>query len=160
MDGAMLSGSAAFHLRGSRFGFRRRRRLEFSRRTIQVGFFATPIKEGQMAGKFELKKATNGQFHFNLKAGNGEVILSSGMYKAKADAENGIASVQKNAADEARFERKTSAKGEPFFVLSTVDGEVIGRSEMYASAASMEGGIASVKKNAADAKVVDLSEQV
>jgi uncharacterized protein len=112
-----------------------------------------------MAGKFELKKATNGQFHFNLKAGNGEVILSSGMYKAKADAENGIASVQKNAADEARFERKTSAKGEPYFVLSAANGEVVGRSEMYASAASMEGGIASVKKNAADAKVVDLSEQ-
>ena len=30
-----------------------------------------------MAGKFELKTAKDGQFMFNLKAGNGQVILTS-----------------------------------------------------------------------------------
>jgi uncharacterized protein YegP (UPF0339 family) len=47
--------------------------------------------------KFEIKKSTSGQFHFVLKAGNGEVIASSEMYTTKAAAENGIASVKKNA---------------------------------------------------------------
>ena len=42
-----------------------------------------------MAGKYVLKKAKNGQFYFNLKAGNGETILSSEMYKAKASANKG-----------------------------------------------------------------------
>ena len=52
-----------------------------------------------MAGKFELKQLKNGQFLFNLKAGNGQIILTSEQYKAKAGALNGIESVRKNAAD-------------------------------------------------------------
>lgn len=52
-----------------------------------------------MAAKFELKKTAQGQFHFNLKAGNGEIIASSEMYESKASAKNGIESVKKNAAD-------------------------------------------------------------
>jgi uncharacterized protein len=52
-----------------------------------------------MAGKFELKQAKSGQFHFNLKAGNGEIIATSEMYESKASAKNGIESVKKNAAD-------------------------------------------------------------
>ena len=54
-----------------------------------------------MAGKFELKQAKSGQFHFNLKAGNGEIIATSEMYESKASAKNGIESVRKNAADAA-----------------------------------------------------------
>lgn len=54
-----------------------------------------------MAGKFELKQAKSGQYHFNLKAGNGQVIATSEMYESKASALNGIESVRTNAADAA-----------------------------------------------------------
>ena len=37
-----------------------------------------------MAGWYELSKAKDGQYRFVLKAGNGEVILTSELYKAKA----------------------------------------------------------------------------
>jgi uncharacterized protein YegP (UPF0339 family) len=111
-----------------------------------------------MAGKFELKKTTDGQFHFNLKAGNGETILSSETYSAKNSAENGIASVRANAALDAQYERKTSAANEPYFVLKATNQEVIGRSEMYSSATAMESGIASVKSNAPGATMFDLTE--
>lgn len=47
--------------------------------------------------KFERKTAKNGKFHFNLKAGNGQVIGSSQMYASEAGMENGIESVKKNA---------------------------------------------------------------
>jgi len=50
-----------------------------------------------MASKFHLKKASNEQFHFNLHAGNGEIILGSEQYKAKQSALDGIESVRKNA---------------------------------------------------------------
>ena len=99
----------------------------------------------------------NGQFHFNLKAGNGEIILSSEMYKAKSSAENGIESVKKNAPDDDRYERKETTGGQPYFVLKAGNGEQIGRSESYSSKSAMENGIESVKKNAPDAKVEDLS---
>lgn len=108
-----------------------------------------------MAGKFELKTAANGKYHFNLKAGNGQIILSSEMYESKSAAENGIASVQSNAADDARYERKESSNGKPYFNLKASNGQAIGKSEMYESAAAMENGIESVKKNAPGAATVE-----
>ncbi len=54
-----------------------------------------------MAAKFELKKTSSGQFRFNLKAGNGEIIATSESYTTKSGALNGIESVKKNAASAA-----------------------------------------------------------
>jgi uncharacterized protein len=51
-----------------------------------------------MAGKFVIKKTSNGQYRFNLKAANGEIIATSETYKTKAAAETGIESVKTNAA--------------------------------------------------------------
>lgn len=110
-----------------------------------------------MAGKFELKKAKDGQLYFNLLAGNGEIILTSEMYKAKASAENGIESVRKNSQRDGAFEIKTSSSGKPYFVLKATNGQVVGQSQMYASEASAKAGVESVIKNAPDAKLVDLS---
>ena len=118
---------------------------------------ATQPQETELSAKFEIKKSTNGKFMFNLKAGNGEVILTSQMYEAKPSAMQGVESVRTNSAKDEQFERKSSAKGEPFFNLKASNGQVIGHSEMYSSASAMEGGIASVKKNAPIATVVDLS---
>jgi uncharacterized protein len=50
-----------------------------------------------MAGKFVLKKGSTGKFHFNLVAGNGQVIATSEAYESKSAALNGIESVQTNA---------------------------------------------------------------
>ena len=108
-------------------------------------------------GKFVITKRTNGDFQFNLKAGNGQVILTSQGYAAKAGCENGIESVRKNSADDARFERKTSSNDKDYFNLTATNGQIIGSSEMYESTAAMENGIESVKKNAPDATVEDLS---
>jgi uncharacterized protein YegP (UPF0339 family) len=101
-----------------------------------------------MAGKFELKEAKDGQFYFNLKAANGQIILTSEMYKSKSSATNGIESVIKNAALDERFDRCESKKGEPYFVLLAANKQIIGQSEMYSSVAAMENGINSVKTNA------------
>jgi uncharacterized protein len=110
-----------------------------------------------MAGKFEIKKSKAG-FSFNLKANNGQVILTSEVYKDKKKALNGIASVKKNAGNDARYEVKKSTKGAPYFVLLATNNEIIGKSEMYASMKSCKGGMASVKKFAAEASTVDLTE--
>ena len=108
-----------------------------------------------MAGKFEHYKDKGGEYRFRLKAGNGQVILASEGYKQKASATNGIESVRKNAPDDGRYERKESKSGKPMFNLKASNGQVIGTSELYESNSSCENGIASVKKNAPDAKVDD-----
>lgn len=110
-----------------------------------------------MAGKFELKKASNGKFFFNLLAGNGQIVLTSEMYEAKASALNGIESVKKNAGDAARFEKLVNKGGAPYFVLKAGNSQVIGQSQAYASEATRDAGIASVGASAAAAETVDLS---
>jgi uncharacterized protein YegP (UPF0339 family) len=106
-------------------------------------------------GKFVITKRTNGEYQFNLKAGNGQTILSSEGYSSKSNCENGIDSVRKNSGDDSRFERKTSANGKPYFSLKATNGQIIGSSEMYESEASRDNGIESVKANAAEATVDD-----
>ena len=108
-----------------------------------------------MAGKFEIYTDKAGEFRFRLKAGNGQVILASEGYKQKASAENGIASVKTNAAEDDRFERKETAKGSFMFNLKSGNGQVIGTSESYTSAAARDNGIASVRTNAPGAAVDD-----
>lgn len=108
-----------------------------------------------MSATFELTKNAKGQFHFNLKAANGQVVLSSEAYESKASATNGIDSVRKNCKDDARFERKTANDGREYFVLKATNGQVIGQSQMYANAATRDQGIASVKENGGSAKLDD-----
>lgn len=110
-----------------------------------------------MAGKFEVFKDKAGEFRFRLKAGNGEIILASEGYKQRASALNGIESVKNNAGDDARYERKDSSSGKPMFNLKATNGQVIGTSELYSSASSRDAGIESVKTNAPDAQVVDVT---
>ncbi len=118
-------------------------------------------------GKFVITKTKNGEYTFNLKAGNGEVILSGSEPYASLDScKNGVESVRKNAnahvEDQTRGEEKTNPKfelyedkaGEFRFRLKARNGENIGRSEGYKSKSGAENGIASVGKNAPDAEVV------
>lgn len=109
-----------------------------------------------MAAKFEIKPGNSGKYHFNLKAGNGETILTSQSYNDKSGAKNGVESVKKNAPNDDRYERKTAKDASPYFVLKAGNGEIVGTSEMYSSTSAMENGIASVKKNAPDAEVVEV----
>lgn len=108
-------------------------------------------------GKFEIYKDGKQEFRFRLKAANGQVILSSEGYSAKSGCLNGIESVKKNAVEDGRFERLTSKSGKPYFNLKASNGQVIGTSQMYSSEETMENGIKSVKKNAPDAKIEEVS---
>ena len=109
-----------------------------------------------MPGKFEVKKAKNGKFYFNLKAGNGEIILTSQMYADRGGCTNGIDSVKTNSASEDQFDEMEDKNGKPYFVLKAKNSQVIGRSEAYSSKSSMKKGIASVMRNAPDARVVEV----
>lgn len=106
-------------------------------------------------GKFVITLRKNGEFQFNLKATNGQVILSSEGYTTKAACLNGVESVKKNSQLEERFEIKVAKNGKPFFNLKASNGQVIGGSQMYASERTMKQGIASVMKNAPEAPVVE-----
>ena len=105
--------------------------------------------------KFEISVRTNGEFQFNLKADNGQTILSSEGYTTKAACLNGIESVKKNSQEENKFDRKTSTNGKYFFNLKASNGQTIGTSEMYESESGRDNGIESVMRNAGGAILVE-----
>lgn len=123
-------------------------------------------------GKFVIKDAKNG-VKFDLKAGNGEIILTSEVYNSLTSCKNGIASVQKNAPIAAledqtvegfqteknpKFEVYTDKAGEFRFRLKARNGEIIGVGEGYKKKASCLNGIESIRKNAAEGNVEDIRE--
>ena len=125
-------------------------------------------------GKFVISKTKNGEFTFNLKAGNGEVILTaSESYTSMSGCQGGIASVQKYALAHVEdqtvegFEELTHPKfevykdkaGEFRFRLKARNGENIRNSEGYKRKDSCMKGIASVGKNAPDAKIEEPEEE-
>jgi uncharacterized protein YegP (UPF0339 family) len=99
-------------------------------------------------GKFSTKKGKDDQYYFNLLATNGQVILTSEGYTAKAAMHNGIESVRRNAPEDTRYERAESKNNKFYFNLRAANGQVIGTSQMYENAAGRDSGIESVKKNA------------
>ena len=120
-------------------------------------------------GKYVIKETKTG-FTFRLKAGNGEVIGTSEVYKALASCKNGIASVAKNAPVAAvedqtvegfekvknpKFEIYTDKAGELRFRLKAGNGEIILASEGYSSMSGCKNGIESVRKNADSEAVVE-----
>lgn len=107
-------------------------------------------------GKFEVYQDARNQYRFRLKASNGQTILASEGYSAKSGCMNGIESVRKNSQDDSKFDRKISSSRKHYFNLKASNGQVIGTSEMYEATSGMENGIASVKKNAPNASIVEV----
>lgn len=108
-------------------------------------------------GKFVISTRKNGEFQFNLKAGNGQIILSSEGYTTRAACDNGIESVKKNSTEDSRYERKESSNDKFYFNLKAANGQVIGSSQMYTTAAARDNGISSVMENAPTASIEEES---
>ncbi|MEB3767967.1 YegP family protein [Acinetobacter sp. MD2] len=111
-----------------------------------------------MSGWYEVSLASDGQFRFVLKAGNGEKILTSELYKAKASALNGIESVQKNSSEDTHYERLEAKNGKAYFNLKAVNHQVIGTSQLYSGEQAREKGIESVKHNGITEIIKDLTQ--
>ncbi len=109
-----------------------------------------------MAGWFELSKSSDNQFRFVLKAGNGETILAGELYTyekplRKRASRRCVAIARKKE----RYEKKTASNGKFYFNLKAANHQIIGSSQMYATAQSRETGIASVKANGTSQTVKD-----
>ena len=117
-------------------------------------------------GKFTIREK-NGKYNFRLKAGNGEIIATSQMYKSLKTCRAGIDSVRRNAPaanledqtkegyqvqKHPKFEVYTDNSGEFRFRLKAKNGQNICASEGYTALKSCLNGIESVRKNASESK--------
>ena len=113
---------------------------------------------------FEVNVANNGEYYFNLKARNGEVIGTSELYATQESAERGARTVRSlvrlaNAAIDAetkpaprvvRFEVFTGEDRQSYFRLRAGNGEIVLGSEGYASASNAKRAIETVIANGRD----------
>lgn len=106
--------------------------------------------------RYEIRKDSSGDFRFNLKAANNEIILSSSEgYVNKSDCRNAIGICQRNAPGDAFYDRRTASDGSFYFTLRSGNGRDIGRSETYPTVQARERGIEAVRRAGATLTVTD-----
>lgn len=120
-------------------------------------------------GKFIIRTVNSG-IKFDLRAANGQSVLTSEVYTTESACRKGIASVIKNAPTakiedqtqdawkaltNPKFELYTDKSGNYRFRLKARNGEIIAVSEPYSAWAGCRNGIESVKKNAAEAEIME-----
>ena len=117
-----------------------------------------------------LIRQVNSGVKFDLYAANGQTILTSEVYTTEAACRKGIASVVKNAPGakledrtaepckvltNPKFELYRDRAGDYRFRLKARNGEIIAVSENYSGKAGCLNGIESVRKNAAEAEIME-----
>jgi len=110
---------------------------------------------GQFADSFQLKQARDGQWYFNLLAGNWEIIGTSELYATKSSAERGLANVVSlvqganlgAAARRATFQVFRGLDGQYYFHLRAGNGEIVLQSQGYSRRTSAVNGTASVRSH-------------
>ena len=114
-------------------------------------------------GKFIVKKTSDGYYMYNLKAENGEIILTDTGYSSKDNCIESINKVKKNCLNDTWYVKHDNVNesvynpkfGRYHFNLIDENGDNVGHSELYEQVAGMINGIDSVKENAPDAIIKD-----
>ncbi len=117
---------------------------------------------------YQILQAQNGQWYFNLYAGNWQVIATSELYVSQANAQRGVATaiaiVQKAktapAPTGARFQVFHGLDGKYYFHLRAANGEIVLQSQAYTKRASALAGTASVRANGVDATRYQVKDAV
>jgi uncharacterized protein YegP (UPF0339 family) len=100
--------------------------------------------EAAGAGKFTMWQAGDG-WHFNLKSGNGAVLLTSEAYTSRTGAINGMLSTQSNGVDPAMYEVRKTNTGYVLHLLAA-NRESIGFSQVYSTKSNATRAITSSTK--------------
>lgn len=105
--------------------------------------------------KFSTFVGNDGDTYFNLRAGNGEIVLQSEGYEDKAGALNGIESVRENGRLIEQFEVVETGYDQAFFHLLAANGEIIAVSEVYSSIDNAERAVDSIIALVESEKIAD-----
>ncbi|MGE0545993.1 MAG: DUF1508 domain-containing protein [Kofleriaceae bacterium] len=104
--------------------------------------YSTTEDEASTAGKFSFWAASDGQWHFNVKSGNGRILLTSEAYTARTGAINGALSVLENGVDPLQYELVEATHGYVVHLVAA-NHQTISFSEVYATKSSANRAITS-----------------
>jgi len=110
-----------------------------------------------MPAVFELKTNDDGQYIFNFIDSKGEMLMMSGEYEDKTEAENAINDVRVGSLMSEQISAGQVPDGETFFVIKDSHGQVLVKSILFDSRMVFDNALHSVKDNACIAEINDLS---
>lgn len=90
---------------------------------------------------FDLWQDAAGAYYFHLRAGNGEVLVTSEAYTSRTSALGGLLSVLDNGGDATRYETYVAANAQRYFTLEAANHRVLATSETYSSAEAAAKGV-------------------
>jgi uncharacterized protein YegP (UPF0339 family) len=110
----------------------------------------------------QIKKTKDNKFVVNFVSANNKIVLSTQRYSSLGSARDGIEALITTGADRSRYIKKEAVNGQPYFVLKSPNGEIIGSGETYQKQAGADNGVQACSKVASDiadqaAKIVPLS---
>jgi uncharacterized protein YegP (UPF0339 family) len=109
-------------------------------------------------GKFVISKTTEGKFKFDLVDDKGNIILVGKKYLQKSMCKKGIESVKDNSQDKSKYKCKRTLNNKTFFNLKSINGKIIGTSQIYEGKTSRDEAIAFIKSKVPTAAVEDHSK--
>jgi hypothetical protein len=140
---------------------------DYSTRTGALNGVLSVLDNAGNPDRYDIKQANNGDFYFNLKAGNGHIIGSSELYVSRSNAERGAETVERNVGEYlgflasrtgARFQVSESSDGRYHFNLHAANGEIVLSSQSYSTEASAFNGTFSVADSGLDIDNYDINQ--
>ena len=105
--------------------------------------------------EFVVSKNTNDLYYFRLRANNGQLLLSSEGYVSKVGCLNGVESVKSNGRDQNRYDKRTTSNVNYYFNLKAMNGQILGTSEIYETAAARDNAMKTVQSTVTDTLLDD-----
>lgn len=110
-----------------------------------------------MPASFELKTTEDGQYYFHFLDNQGELLLMSGDYPDKQQAEQAIQDVKVGSLMSNQIAAGTVPAGDSFFVIKDASGDVLVKSILFNSRMVFDNALHTVKDSACIADVTDLT---
>lgn len=110
-----------------------------------------------MSACFELKTNEDGQFYFHFLDSQGELLMMSGEYPDKQQAEQAIKDVKVGSLMSNQIAAGSVADGNTFFVIKDTVGDVLVKSVLFDSRMIFDNALHTVKDNACIAEINDLT---
>lgn len=90
---------------------------------------------------FDLWQDVAGAYHFHLRAGNGEILVTSEAYSSRTSALDGLLSVLDNGGTATRYETYTGANEQEYFTLEAANHRILATSETYSTPEAAAKGV-------------------
>jgi len=110
-----------------------------------------------MPAVFELKSNDDGHYFFHFIDSKGDMLMMSGEYEDKAEAEQAIKDVKVGSLMSEQIAAGKVADGDTFFVIKDASGQILAKSILFDSGMVFDNALHAVKDNACVAEINDLS---